>query len=138
MKKRNFTLIELLFVILILITLIGISWVAVTKVIRTQNIFKAKGEMSMLSLATVQYKDRYGVYPFDVNEIPEDGDQIEIDFFNELELITRDDATKNLFYNNGEGAVNDPYEQPYYIKRVSKGKYIVVSISDLLEGANEQ
>lgn len=138
MKKRNFTMIELLFVILILITLIGISWVAVTKVVRTQNIFKAKSEMAMLLLATVQYKDRYGTYPFDVNEIPQDGDQVEITYFNRLDLLTSDDATRGLFYNNGEGAVYDPYEQPYYIKRISKNKYIIVSVSDLLEDANEQ
>ena len=138
MKKRNFTMIELLFVILILITLIGISWVAVTKVVRTQNIFKAKSEMAMLLLATVQYKDRYRTYPFDVNEIPQDGDQVEITYFNQLDLLTSDDATRGLFYNNGEGAVYDPYELPYYIKRISKNKYIIVSVSDLLEDANEQ
>ena len=138
MKKRNFTMIELLFVILILITLIGISWVAVTKVVRTQNIFKAKSEMAMLLLATVQYKDRYRTYPFDVNEIPQDGDQVEITYFNQLDLLTSDDATRGLFYNNGEGAVYDPYELPYYIKRISKNKYIIVSVSNLLEDANEQ
>lgn len=66
MKRRNkkyFTLIELLFVIAILVILIGISWVAGTKVLRNQTEKKTKAEILLLSHAVKQYKDRWGSYP---------------------------------------------------------------------------
>ncbi|MCH2208684.1 MAG: hypothetical protein MK132_22830, partial [Lentisphaerales bacterium] len=67
MKRRNlkyFTLIELLFVIAILVVLIGISWVAGTKVLRSQTKAKTKAEITLLVSAVEQYKDRWGHYPY--------------------------------------------------------------------------
>ncbi|MCM8536843.1 MAG: type II secretion system GspH family protein [Lentisphaeraceae bacterium] len=71
MKRRNkkyFTLIELLFVIAILVILIGISWVAGTKVLRNQTIKKTKAEIFLLTDAIRQYKDRFDAYPPEAND----------------------------------------------------------------------
>lgn len=62
-NRRNFTLVELMFVVAILVILIGISWVAGTKVLRSQAKSKTKAEITMLVAAVKQYKDRYGNYP---------------------------------------------------------------------------
>lgn len=66
MKRRNlkyFTLMELLFVIGILVILVGISWVAGTKVLRSQTKNKTKAEIMLLSGAIEQYRQRFGHYP---------------------------------------------------------------------------
>lgn len=62
-NRRNFTLVELMFVVAILVILIGISWVAGTKVLRSQAKSKTKAEITMLVAAVKQYKDRFGAYP---------------------------------------------------------------------------
>lgn len=62
-NRRNFTLVELMFVVAILVILIGISWVAGTKVLRSQAKSKTKAEITMLVAAVKQYKDRYGSHP---------------------------------------------------------------------------
>jgi type II secretory pathway pseudopilin PulG len=127
MKVNKFTLIELLFVILILIILIGISWIASNKVVRTQNYMKAKSEIAMLEAAIVQYKDRWNERPYDIALIPNDGDSIEIDFFNRLDLLSYDDYIKNGFYHNEDGKVFCPYEQPYRVKKIAKDRYKVIA-----------
>ena len=62
-NKLKFTLIELMFVVAILVILIGISWVAGTKVLRGQAESKTKAEIKMLVSAMHQYKDRFGSFP---------------------------------------------------------------------------
>lgn len=74
MKKstsRQFTLIELLFVITILVILISISWVAARKIFQTQLKRETQAEIKMLVAAVENYKIRYGSYPAnDTSETP--------------------------------------------------------------------
>jgi len=63
MKKSKFTMIELMFVIAIVVVLMGISWVAGTKVLRAQVKAKTKAEITLISAAVTQYKTRWGSYP---------------------------------------------------------------------------
>lgn len=70
MKRRNpkyFTMIELMFVIAILVILVGISWVAGTKVLRGQTEAKTKAEITLLINAIEQYNTRWGVYPHEIS-----------------------------------------------------------------------
>ncbi len=64
---KRFTLIELMFVVMILVILIGIGFVAGTKVLRKQAESKTRAEITMITSAVNQYKDRFGSLPKDSN-----------------------------------------------------------------------
>lgn len=124
LSRRNFTLIELMFVVAILVILIGISWVAGTKVLRSQAKSKTKAEITMLVSAVKQYRDRHGMYPevkgalnfaqYLSKVLPNSGwtgkRPMYIDYKKNninTDIDTYDDA------NAGNTLVMDPYEQDY-------------------------
>ena len=63
LKKNQFTLIELMFVVAVLVILISISWVAGTKIIKEQINRKMQAEVFTLSKVIELYSIRYGSYP---------------------------------------------------------------------------
>jgi type II secretory pathway pseudopilin PulG len=152
MKKKNFTLIEVLFVILILIILIGISWVAGAKVIRSQNKTKMKAEVAIIESAIRQYKERYNSYPFSDTQL--------VNFAEKLSDVplgagwegtvrpmfidyrSNDMYTSNNNYDSNDASAAtgtillDPYEIPYQVLVVLDDsgniiKFTVVSTSDM-------
>jgi len=64
-KNKNFTMIELLFIIGILVILMSISWVAGSKVILGTKKQQTKAEITMLFNAVKAYKARYSAYPWE-------------------------------------------------------------------------
>ncbi|MCM8533785.1 MAG: type II secretion system GspH family protein [Lentisphaeraceae bacterium] len=151
MKRRNkkyFTLIELLFVIAILVILIGISWVAGTKVLRNQTEKKTKAEILLLNHAVKQYKDRFGELPATSSK--------QIDFAAYLSKVKPgsgwsgkrpmyiDFQKADFFVGPSSGNIDytevdkanpaaavyalDPYENPYYINvDAATGKFFIYS-----------
>ena len=63
LKKNNYTLTELMFVIAILIIITGIGFVASGKIFRDTAKAQAKAELKMLHAAVKAYKARYGFFP---------------------------------------------------------------------------
>ena len=146
-NKRNFTLVELMFVVAILVILIGISWVAGTKVLRKQAKSKTKAEITMLVSAVKQYKDRFGALPVTSTS------KQEIDFGQYLSKVppnsgwtdaNGDPGLRPMFIdfnkhninvsnpdfagaNAGTTEVRDPYEQPYMYKAESDGTFKIWS-----------
>lgn len=128
---------ELLFVIGILVILVGISWVAGTKVLRSQTKAKTKAEIILLVGAIEQYKTRWGGYPHSWAGNTYDG---ELDFGEYLSKVLPDGNWKDASNNNidrpmlidydkedilvdnsdyadnnaSETNVQDPYENTYW------------------------
>ena len=155
MKRRNkkyFTLIELLFVIAILVILIGISWVAGTKVLRNQTEKKTKAEIFLLTNAVKQYKDRFGEFPATSDtevkfaaylskvqpntagwsgKRPMFIDYKQADFF----VGTKSGSSYTIDYDEvDENTVNDdiyaldPYENPYFFRvNTTTNSFIIYS-----------
>lgn len=155
-NKRKFTLIELMFVVAILVILIGISWVAGTKVLRSQAKSKTKAEIKMIVSAIQQYKDRFGAMPED------SGTAADLDFAEYLSSVQPgagwtgkrpmfiDYKKNNIAVDNdnydhtdagtaGPTKLFDPYENAYqyqYIDTGAKaGTFKVWSIG--LDGTND-
>ena len=101
MKKRHFTLMELLFTVSILIILIGISWVSSTKVLRAQTAVKRNAEIVIIKAAIEQHKLRFGNYPEQGPAQTVDGEQVRYLHF-ALELS---DWVMEFDYN-GDGSIN--------------------------------
>lgn len=138
MKKR-FTLIEILFTIMILIILLSISWVAGNKVLRHQLKAKANAEMVMLKSAIERYNVRWGAYPFDGDQVinfaeqlsdyPIDTDRNTAAYAPKREMYihynSRGFTTSNDTYDNAEiedcpaTIVFDPYDEPYRVRLVN-------------------
>ncbi len=131
-NRRNFTLVELMFVVGILVILIGISWVAGTKVLRKQAKSKTKAEITMLVAAVKQYKDRFGSLPvtsasardLDFGQylskvLPGSGwtgkRPMFIDFKKHNINISNDNFDDA---NATSGTVQDPYEQNYMYQAI--------------------
>jgi Tfp pilus assembly protein PilE len=62
-KKQNFTLIEIMFVVGILVILIGISWVAGNKILRKSAENQTKAEVTMIHKACEAYNVRFDGLP---------------------------------------------------------------------------
>lgn len=154
MKRRNpkyFTMIELMFVVAILVILVGISWVAGTKVLRGQTEAKTKAEITLLINAIEQYKTRWGSYPYAFGATPSDriGD---LDFAHLLSKVLPDsgwsgkrpmyvnydssDIIVDNNYDDNGGSIDvtslikvyDPYENAYkYAYDADTDTYIVYS-----------
>lgn len=60
MRKKSFTIIEIMFVVVILVILIGIGFAAGAKVLRKTASAKTAAELKMLQSAIIQYADRWG------------------------------------------------------------------------------
>lgn len=86
MRKHNFTLIEIMFVVGILVILIGIGGVAGNKILRKTAETKCKAEIKMLCAAVNQYKTRWGQYP-------EQSSGTSLDFAEHLSKVKRVDYT---------------------------------------------
>lgn len=151
-KKRYFTLIEMLFSIVILIALIGISWVAGNKVLKSQNKTKIKAEVAMIEAAIHKYKDRYNEYPFTETQIINFAEKLSSVPSNAgwegsvrpmfIDFKSNNMMTNNDNYNSSDPSeatattLFDPYESPYRVIVIlnDKGKIIkftVVSTSDI-------
>jgi len=63
MKKKNFTIIELLVVVAIIMILAGLIFPAVSKVRERAKIVKAKSEMTAIVTAIKAYESTYGYLP---------------------------------------------------------------------------
>jgi len=148
-NRRNFTLVELMFVVGILVILIGISWVAGTKVLRKQAKSKTKAEITMLVAAVKQYKDRHGEYPPEASNdaldfgaylskvLPGSGwtgkRPMFIDFKKHNINISNDDFDNA---NATSGTVQDPYEQNYlYTLNTTDNTFKIWSTG--LDGTND-
>ena len=152
-KKLKFTLVELMFVVAILVILIGISWVAGTKVLRSQAKQKTKAEIKMLVSAMHQYKERFGSFPPSANY------NGPLNFGEYLSKVQPNagwssgnrpmfiDFTKNNFNvsitsyddpNAGSTTIRDPYEQDYiyiYSHSDEPDKFLIYSVG--LDGDEE-
>jgi len=136
-KKKNFTLIEIMFVVGILVILIGISWVSGSKILRKTAEAQTKAELVMILKACDAYKVRWGSYP------KADGYNGPVDFMEMLSKVSADSSqwgsdrprpmfidckkanmniTNDDYANTGTGAVSakDPYEQDYTFQ-ISEG-----------------
>lgn len=138
MKRQRFTLIELLFVIMIFIILIGISWVAGVEVLRSQNKSKYKAECVMLESAIERYHVRWGSYPFTGNssvlnfgeklsDVAIDTDPnnpspwglmrpMYIDYLARGFIINNNDYAKSESEDATATTIFDPYENKYYVE----------------------
>ena len=131
MKKLHFTLIELLFTIMILIILIGIAWTAGAKVIRSQNNTKIKAEIVMIESAIIEYKERYGNYPFEDTQLVNFAEKLspvplDAGWEGTFRPMFIDFKSNNMYTNNDDYDSNDPdkatattlldpYEMPYEV-----------------------
>lgn len=140
-NRRNFTLVELMFVVGILVVLIGISWVAGTKVLRKQAKSKTKAEITMLVSAVKQYKDRFGSLPVTSTTkqemnfgqylskvLPGSGWTGKRPMFVDFKKHNINVSNDN-FDDAGAGTtkVQDPYEQVYMYKAESDGTFKIWS-----------
>ena len=144
-NRRNFTLVELMFVVAILVILIGISWVAGTKVLRSQAKSKTKAEIKMLVSAVEQYKERYGVYPPDGGDY--DGTLNFAEYLSKVQPGSGWVGKRPMFIDFTKHNINvdpdtgyddasavstkvlDPYEQDYLYKYDSTtNTYIIYSV----------
>ncbi len=153
-NKRNFTLIEIMFVVGILVILIGISWVAGNKVLRKQAESHTRAELKLLHEAVKQYQTRWGNLPHFSQITTSDVDNANgLDFAEYLSKVSPHSTTWttdkprpmyidyssenfNVNYTNyaltyGDGAnvgikLSDPYEQTYHyvIKANGEGFYL--------------
>ncbi|MCM8538813.1 MAG: hypothetical protein NE328_00910 [Lentisphaeraceae bacterium] len=151
-NKLKFTLIELMFVVAILVILIGISWVAGTKVLRNQAKQKTKAEITMLVAAVKQYKDRFGSFPDVQGPLnfaeylskvqPNSGwsgkRPMFVDFKkNNINISPDPDPVTYDNDNAGTTTVQDPYEQDYiYVHDPSLEETFLIYSSGL-DGAAE-
>jgi type II secretory pathway pseudopilin PulG len=131
LHKKYFTLIELMFVIAILVILIGISWVAGTKVLRKQTQQKTKAEITLLVSAVKQYKERWGSYPGTSTASA-------LDFADYLSKVSPSagwvgerpmfiDFKKSDMIEDG-GTVSDPYENEYMFQlSTDENSFIIYS-----------
>lgn len=151
-------MIELMFVIAIVVILMGISWVAGTKVLRAQTKAKTKAEIVMISAAVNQYKTRWGSYPNeadyrDINFVnylskvkPNSGwtgarpmyidfkssDMIRAERVSGPLTIQGDSGSTSVSYNANDSGdyLLDPYENPYlyFTDEDANGKTIKFTI----------
>jgi hypothetical protein len=131
-KKQNFTLIEIMFVVTILVILIGISWVAGSKILRKSAEAQTKAEVTMLYKACVVYKAHFGSYPvettFDadmdfvehLSKIPPETDPNDYSGSKRPMLIDFRKANMNISPNDSYDSfgadgytASDPYDQAY-------------------------
>lgn len=160
MKRRNpkyFTMIELMFVIAILVILVGISWVAGTKVLRGQTEAKTKAEITLLINAIEQYKTRWGGYPNSFSQGNNSSTTYSIDFGEYLSKVLPgsgwsgskrpmyiDYDSVDILVSNSNYAdpsansttVQDPYENAYqYVLTIdAQGAQSIVISSAGLDG----
>jgi len=110
-RRNNFTLIELIFVIGILIILVGISWVAGNQMMKKQKEKQTQLQIQMLMTAVDKYKMRYGAYPKQHNSK-------KLNFKNWLSAIPDGGGTEP-YIKESAGIMSDgneyldPYEQAY-------------------------
>ena len=149
MKKRPFTLIELLTVIVIIIVLAGLLLAAVTGSMKKANITKARAQMTTLANAIKQFEATYGRLP-----IPSGHDEKDVLSDNEYKWLililqgeTIDDsnnsslkgygksasvnAKKVKFLNivgNDPGVYQDPWDNDFKV-------FIDTSYDDKIEGS---
>ena len=146
-NRRNFTLVELMFVVGILVILIGISWVAGTKVLRKQAKSKTKAEITMLVAAVKQYKDRFGSLPVTstsarnldfgqyFSKVQPDGSWLNNDGSPGKRPMFIDFKKHNINISNdnfdgssaGTTEVQDPYEVPYRYQTFTDGTFKIWS-----------
>jgi len=129
-----------MFCVAILVILLGISWVAGTKVLRNQAETKTKAEIKMLMSACRQYKDMYIYYPID------EGTESDVNFLQWLSPVKYDNQhlydgqipmfidydKNNINYEGNE--IKDPYEQTYQCK-LENGVFSIWSVG--LDGQNK-
>ena len=97
MKKKKFTLIEIMFVVGILVILIGIGGSAANKVLRKQADIQIKAEIKLIQSALAIYKNRYDFYP------P----------MTDTEIITCSEYLRQIEVESDSGRYLDAYEEPY-------------------------
>ena len=113
-KKKNFTLIEILFVILIFIILMGIAWTASGKVMRASKIQQTKAELITIDGALEMSHGRYSKYP-DVIASVSIGNKTYHDC---IPADLTDGVSQYIDYEKSnitilEGVICDPYGIPY-------------------------
>jgi len=133
-RKKNFTLIELLFVIFILIILIGISWIASNSVMRASKNKQTKSELATIETALESYHMRHNEYP-DPEEftwriwIDDQGNKHE-ESYPAVPQNLSDGVDQYINYKRSnittaQGKFNrvicDPYEMGYYYEKVGDG-----------------
>ncbi len=133
-NRRNFTLLELMFVVAVLVILIGISWVAGSTVLDNQTKNKTKAEIALIMSAVRQYNERFpGSYPWGSESTNRktanaDGWAMEyLDWGHRLSPVRSEEAgnyngtrpmfidfTKNNIDYRSSGEIFDPYGKKYH------------------------
>ena len=137
MKKRNFTLVELLTVIAVIAVLAGMIVPAVNGAIKKGEMTKAKAEATTLANAIKQYESTYGVLPIPKNmksddeAILDDSDKGKAAYTWLINLLQGKSFSDDTHGNSGnynrrgikfldvvgntEGVYQDPWDQNYFV-----------------------
>lgn len=136
MKRKKFTLIELMFSVGILVILLSISWIAGNKALKSQAKKKIGAEIVAIESAINQYKDRFGSLPFTSDCVVDFGQYLSPVLPNGkykdennkplnrpmfLDFKAMDLSVDNPKYSESSATKTtllDPYDQPYKIKIV--------------------
>ena len=155
-RRRNFTLVELLVVIGIIVILAGLLTVGITRASGKGQRTKAQAEITTLMNAIKQFESAYGVLPIPTGALSSDGKLSSANYKLMISLLQADNeglssdeekALKKLnkrwtkfmdVQGNEAGTFTDPWGEEYgvFFDANYDGKIIVTSDDDRIPGLN--
>ena len=128
MKKRGFTMAEIMVVVAVISLLMGLGTLTVRKGIRNSRIKRAKTELAMLSTAVLQLAWDTGRWPNGTSRTDAGGSEVWDLSSRSCGLLGTDGSYNNWKGPYYDGALSDPWGNSYFFSPNFRGHVVVGSL----------